>query len=147
MTRDIQTLCAIWREVHSNPAWLALLVEQLSLDTDDEECLGEIDDAFLRDMRIIERQWRKELRGRMAWSREGVDNKWANERRREYLTQKITDLERLCVDNCAQLFQMSCNFLPSIINNNNYFSFRPENFLRLHFLTSSLRHFVGTDHE
>lgn len=93
MTRDIEALCAIWREVHNNPAWLSLLVERLSLDTDDEAYLNDLDDAFLRDMRGIERQWRKELRERMAWSREGVDSEWAKERRKEYLTQEIGRLE------------------------------------------------------
>lgn len=92
MTRDIETLCTLWREVHSNPAWLSVLAEQLNLDTDDEACLIELDEAFLRDMKAIARQWRKELQERMAWSRDGVDNDWAKGRRKEYLTQAITSL-------------------------------------------------------
>lgn len=88
-----EALRSIWREVHNNPAWLSLLVERLSLDTEDEAYLNDLDDAFLRDMRGIERQWRKELRERVAWSRGGVDSEWAKERRKEYLAQEIGQLE------------------------------------------------------
>ncbi len=94
MTRDTAALCALWREVHNNPAWLSLLAERLNLVTDDESCLIELDNAYLLDMKLIERQWRMELRELISFSREGVDSEWAKGRRQEYLAQEIQLLTR-----------------------------------------------------
>ena len=87
MTRDTAALCALWREVHNNPAWLSLLAERLNLVTDDESCLIELDNAYLLDMKLIERQWRMELRSLFLFP--GVDSEWAKGRRQEYLAQEI----------------------------------------------------------
>ena len=87
MTRDTAALCALWREVHNNPAWLSLLAERLNLVTDDESCLIELDNAYLLDMKLIERQWRMELRELISFSRSG--QRMGKGRRQEYLAQEI----------------------------------------------------------
>ena len=94
MTKTEEALSAMWRGARNQPAWLSRLVEQHALDAQDEAFLNDTDDAFVRAVKTMEGEWRRDAGNRLRQFRAEVDEEWAKGRRREYLGEAIRKLER-----------------------------------------------------
>lgn len=80
-------LADIWRGIRNIPGWLFKAQDHLGLSEDEAFFMSNLDDLA----RAAEQAWKPRALSRVC-HRPEVDRKWAAERRREYLTDRIASL-------------------------------------------------------